>query len=151
MSSVLAAFANGAIVSAVLTAAVWLGLRLAPRQRLNAATRYAFWWATWAATLALPVLYVRTPAHDRVAHIAGAVPTKASPRPAREDWPFCQPATGCGGDTLVGQAVSPVKPAERWLWAGRGPAPLSFTARSEEHTSELHAPCNLVCRLLLEK
>src|SRR5256885_10116778 len=24
-------------------------------------------------------------------------------------------------------------------------------ARSEEHTSELQAPCNLVCRLLLEK
>src|SRR5256885_3843944 len=24
-------------------------------------------------------------------------------------------------------------------------------ARSEEHTSELHSPCNLVCRLLLEK
>src|SRR2546426_3480088 len=26
-----------------------------------------------------------------------------------------------------------------------------FTARSEEHTSELQSPCNLVCRLLLEK
>src|SRR6266566_1733706 len=25
------------------------------------------------------------------------------------------------------------------------------TPRSEEHTSELHSPCNLVCRLLLEK
>src|SRR5256885_11841443 len=25
------------------------------------------------------------------------------------------------------------------------------TVRSEEHTSELHSPCNLVCRLLLEK
>src|SRR3989454_5860783 len=29
-----------------------------------------------------------------------------------------------------------------------GPAP---QARSEEHTSELQSPCNLVCRLLLEK
>src|SRR5205807_3557136 len=27
----------------------------------------------------------------------------------------------------------------------------SVTARSEEHTSELQSPCNLVCRLLLEK
>src|SRR3989454_9346111 len=27
----------------------------------------------------------------------------------------------------------------------------SPTARSEEHTSELQSPCNLVCRLLLEK
>src|SRR2546426_6363639 len=27
----------------------------------------------------------------------------------------------------------------------------SFATRSEEHTSELQSPCNLVCRLLLEK
>src|SRR5256885_1544974 len=27
----------------------------------------------------------------------------------------------------------------------------SLVARSEEHTSELQSPCNLVCRLLLEK
>src|SRR5256885_5933563 len=33
------------------------------------------------------------------------------------------------------------------------PSPLLFvsTLRSEEHTSELQSPCNLVCRLLLEK
>src|SRR5205807_6316894 len=30
------------------------------------------------------------------------------------------------------------------LWRG-------LLARSEEHTSELQSPCNLVCRLLLEK
>src|SRR2546426_4531861 len=29
--------------------------------------------------------------------------------------------------------------------------PDAFCARSEEHTSELQSPCNLVCRLLLEK
>src|SRR2546426_4785028 len=27
----------------------------------------------------------------------------------------------------------------------------AFLGRSEEHTSELQSPCNLVCRLLLEK
>src|SRR2546426_9126607 len=27
----------------------------------------------------------------------------------------------------------------------------NIAARSEEHTSELQSPCNLVCRLLLEK
>src|SRR2546426_7706751 len=27
----------------------------------------------------------------------------------------------------------------------------AFSLRSEEHTSELQSPCNLVCRLLLEK
>src|SRR5256885_9227042 len=29
--------------------------------------------------------------------------------------------------------------------------PSRKTSRSEEHTSELQSPCNLVCRLLLEK
>src|SRR5256885_3272608 len=29
--------------------------------------------------------------------------------------------------------------------------PVSRVGRSEEHTSELQSPCNLVCRLLLEK
>src|SRR5256885_12623943 len=30
-------------------------------------------------------------------------------------------------------------------------APGRWDVRSEEHTSELQSPCNLVCRLLLEK
>src|SRR2546426_4871867 len=30
-------------------------------------------------------------------------------------------------------------------------AGIEFAVRSEEHTSELQSPCNLVCRLLLEK
>src|SRR5256885_6891750 len=29
--------------------------------------------------------------------------------------------------------------------------PIELQNRSEEHTSELQSPCNLVCRLLLEK
>src|SRR5205807_9943234 len=40
-------------------------------------------------------------------------------------------------------------------WSGRNYAALmiatTLIARSEEHTSELQSPCNLVCRLLLEK
>src|SRR5256885_1916848 len=36
--------------------------------------------------------------------------------------------------------------------AGTAPVALaSMSPRSEEHTSELQSPCNLVCRLLLEK
>src|SRR5256885_16481652 len=31
------------------------------------------------------------------------------------------------------------------------PGPFGPPGRSEEHTSELQSPCNLVCRLLLEK
>src|SRR5256885_6394598 len=33
----------------------------------------------------------------------------------------------------------------------RPDAPACLQPRSEEHTSELQSPCNLVCRLLLEK
>src|SRR2546426_12796110 len=40
-------------------------------------------------------------------------------------------------------------------WASGGPVEVvgdaGVLARSEEHTSELQSPCNLVCRLLLEK
>src|SRR2546426_8367146 len=32
-----------------------------------------------------------------------------------------------------------------------GPSSQPVLLRSEEHTSELQSPCNLVCRLLLEK
>src|SRR5256885_6453404 len=34
---------------------------------------------------------------------------------------------------------------------GRHEPDLARDVRSEEHTSELQSPCNLVCRLLLEK
>src|SRR5256885_8925253 len=37
------------------------------------------------------------------------------------------------------------------LERGLEPVDLVPAARSEEHTSELQSPCNLVCRLLLEK
>src|SRR5256885_7075708 len=35
--------------------------------------------------------------------------------------------------------------------AAAGSLPARSALRSEEHTSELQSPCNLVCRLLLEK
>src|SRR5256885_7313583 len=37
------------------------------------------------------------------------------------------------------------------MTSSRVPSATSSTGRSEEHTSELQSPCNLVCRLLLEK
>src|SRR2546426_5815818 len=36
-------------------------------------------------------------------------------------------------------------------WPACNPMRLCCASRSEEHTSELQSPCNLVCRLLLEK
>src|SRR5256885_12789927 len=52
-----------------------------------------------------------------------------------------------------GTAAGPDGPADgpgRPRCRTPGPAPVPVE-RSEEHTSELQSPCNLVCRLLLEK
>src|SRR5688500_19457390 len=38
-----------------------------------------------------------------------------------------------------------------WSTCTRGGCCVRAPRRSEEHTSELQSPCNLVCRLLLEK
>src|SRR5205807_4259655 len=45
---------------------------------------------------------------------------------------------------------SPALAGRRWCTRCR-PRRAPCTPRSEEHTSELQSPCNLVCRLLLEK
>src|ERR1022692_3515654 len=44
-----------------------------------------------------------------------------------------------------------ITPADDVKTGGSPVAILSYAYRSEEHTSELQSPCNLVCRLLLEK
>src|SRR2546426_12611526 len=41
------------------------------------------------------------------------------------------------------------EPGAPWMYFTHGD--LGRGTRSEEHTSELQSPCNLVCRLLLEK
>src|SRR5437867_7578766 len=41
--------------------------------------------------------------------------------------------------------------SEKWMWKGAPGGSTSSAARSEEHTSELQSPYELVCRLLLEK
>src|SRR5256885_4117680 len=41
--------------------------------------------------------------------------------------------------------------ADRGIPGRYGTGGLKAALRSEEHTSELQSPCNLVCRLLLEK
>src|SRR5256885_9004428 len=45
----------------------------------------------------------------------------------------------------------PAPRAGEGFWAFWMALFLALVARSEEHTSELQSPCNLVCRLLLEK
>src|SRR5256885_10780261 len=66
-------------------------------------------------------------------------------------------ALGSQQSALIAEATS----NERWSVAAasksstptiRPPSKSRLSAnRSEEHTSELQSPCNLVCRLLLEK
>src|SRR2546426_6745418 len=41
--------------------------------------------------------------------------------------------------------------AAPWIRTSMACRTASTNVRSEEHTSELQSPCNLVCRLLLEK
>src|SRR5256885_4815496 len=55
--------------------------------------------------------------------------------------------------SIVPVSLSEDPPAPRFLSClrHRKSLMLSLPARSEEHTSELQSPCNLVCRLLLEK
>src|SRR5688500_19846814 len=52
-------------------------------------------------------------------------------------------------DSLLGKDLFARDPNQ--CCALRKVAPLQNTLRSEEHTSELQSPCNLVCRLLLAK
>src|SRR5256885_12119432 len=48
-------------------------------------------------------------------------------------------------------ASGPVPESAERTSSPRPSPPLGGGERSEEHTSELQSPCNLVCRLLLEK
>src|SRR6266566_5010500 len=54
------------------------------------------------------------------------------------------------GGSLGGASAS-VGPEVAGGWLVSEAAAEAAVARSEEHTSELQSPCNLVCRLLLEK
>src|SRR5205807_4490605 len=72
---------------------------------------------------------------------AVALPTSHQRRPSANP---VESIKACGSS---GEEISPFRPARasRKQFAG---VPVD---RSEEHTSELQSPCNLVCRLLLEK
>src|SRR5256885_8343654 len=48
--------------------------------------------------------------------------------------------------TGIARSIRSGGSAIRWAWSR-----WQGGSRSEEHTSELQSPCNLVCRLLLEK
>ncbi len=58
MNWALSGLVNGLLVSAPLTAAVWLLLFFASRRGWNAATRYVVWWITLSAVVMLPLAYL---------------------------------------------------------------------------------------------
>src|SRR5256885_3005036 len=63
----------------------------------------------------------------------------------------CQPL-GSSGDKAMNKFLGAVGALALIALASPAAAGSPATqARSEEHTSELQSPCNLVCRLLLEK
>src|SRR5256885_1301576 len=64
-------------------------------------------------------------------------------------WPWPPPPFFSSTSSATIASVVSIRPAtdEAFCSAVR----LTLVGRSEEHTSELQSPCNLVCRLLLEK
>src|SRR6185437_14841096 len=65
MNTFLSAFVNGLVLSFPLTIAAGLALRLTPRSRLNAATRYVILWGALLLSALLPEFYLP----HRAAHV----------------------------------------------------------------------------------
>src|SRR5256885_13224023 len=61
-----------------------------------------------------------------------------------------QPGVGIQRDDIAHVGRNGRRPPP-WMQEGRVGRAAQQLVRSEEHTSELQSPCNLVCRLLLEK
>src|ERR1039457_2978451 len=67
-------------------------------------------------------------------------PKKEAPNPAPAPATLAKALDATVVKPVVGTQIAPAKPGE-----------IKNKDRSEEHTSELQSPCNIVCRLLLEK
>src|SRR5256885_6795618 len=97
-------------------------------------------------------------------------PTEISPLPLHDPLPICQPSLRFSfSHALVREALYEELGVTQRVRLHRRIAEVieeicgddrephleelahHFLERSEEHTSELQSPCNLVCRLLLEK
>src|SRR2546426_5891065 len=85
---------------------------------------------------------------------AYAVPPSRAPRGGRSAsrWTTAVVSASLAAGALLGCRARP-RPSEDPFLATRAPVARldSLLQRSEEHTSELQSPCNLVCRLLLVK
>src|SRR2546426_5302786 len=79
-----------------------------------------------------------------------ALATKQASRPPLAHHSSASQPTGTAAVKTPATGTLPPRPAPLPT-APPSKTPASPVARSEEHTSELQSPCNLVCRLLLEK
>src|SRR5256885_12825508 len=77
-----------------------------------------------------------------------ALPPATPPRPSAGSLPFQANVTSGESALTMSGALAPTS---RCTGEGGVPSSCGGGSRSEEHTSELQSPCNLVCRLLLEK
>jgi tetratricopeptide (TPR) repeat protein len=105
MTTFWSAIVNGAVLSSLLSFAVWFALRLTPRRALNAATRYAIWWIALAITLVLPLAYVEWPSPRRA--------TAGSEVRATRDLPWQAETTGVAARQALPLPI--LIPANRWL------------------------------------
>src|SRR2546426_12723732 len=94
---------------------------------------------TEAACIQLGIRAIDT-RHEQAAALAAHAWTRVTRRPGA-----CMGCSGPGTTNLVTRVANAFVDAAPLIAVG-GSSP-----RSEEHTSELQSPCNLVCRLLLEK
>src|SRR5688500_19397535 len=81
---------------------------------------------------------------------------RLSSLPLHDALPICTHVRGLAGPCLLRRGLEPAAVRERQLpgrsnFGGVAVDGVEIDGRSEEHTSELQSPCNLVCRLLLEK
>src|SRR2546426_186556 len=79
-------------------------------------------------------------ASNRQAAAACVTPSASFGRASSDEWSENHRAQEAAGTNIRGKS----RP-------DRASSPSTPRKRSEEHTSELQSPCNLVCRLLLEK
>jgi beta-lactamase regulating signal transducer with metallopeptidase domain len=90
---------NGLWQGLLLTALIWLGLRLAAQT--SAATRFGIWWATLGVMLALPLVHLAMASPDTTAPVARAAPIHLSAR-----WPLLLVAAwAVGAALLLGRLV----------------------------------------------
>src|SRR6266446_8009508 len=87
-----------------------------------------------------------SPERHELAHAEPVSVLSADAFPTRAEGDCCQRRPGSGSSAVR----EPTTLYCLQSGAPRGQGPVANWRRSEEHTSELQSPCNLVCRLLLE-